>query len=381
MKYQNIASLGFALLGGAATVSASPLILRGNSGVCPKGYSPTVITMTVPITATPSAATSTAVVEEPTSTSSTPAPVTETQTPVQIETSTPVGYVAALPSSVAPTTEAAVPVTTQASVPETTEVAVPETSQAAVVVTTSSSQAPVVNAVVATTSSVAEETTTSQAAAAQSTQVSTKALSSSSSSSGSSGEATFYGGNVAGGTCSFSGYTLPSNLFGTAFSGAVWDDASKCGSCVAVTGPNGKTIKAMVVDKCPECASGHFDLFQDAFAELSDISAGVIDITYSAVSCDLEGPLKLKNKEGTSEYWFSMQVVNANEPVTKFEVSTDGGSSWTSTTRTDYNYFEHSSGFGTDSVTVRVTGESGTTVVVKNVGCTSGSEITAGSNL
>jgi expansin (peptidoglycan-binding protein) len=135
------------------------------------------------------------------------------------------------------------------------------------------------------------------------------------------------------------------------------------------------------VDKCPECAEGHFDLFQDAFAELSDISAGVIDITYSAVSCDLEGPLKLKNKEGTSAYWFSMQVINANEPVTKLEVSTDGGSNWQSTTRTDYNYFENSSGFGTDSVTVRVTGESGTTVVVKNVGSESGSEITAGSNL
>ncbi|CAI7588630.1 unnamed protein product [Penicillium pancosmium] len=364
MKYQNIASMGLALFGSAATVSASPLVLRGNSGVCPKGYSPTVITMSVPITATPTPV----AIEEPTSTPSTPAPLTETQTPVQIETSAPVGYVAAIPSSVTPTTEA--------SVPETTEASVPETTQAAVVVTTPSSEAPVVHAAVSTTSSVVEEATVSQTPVAQS-----KQASSSSSSGGSSGEATFYGGNVAGGTCSFSGYTIPSNLFGTAFSGAVWDNAAKCGSCVAVTGPNGKTIKAMVVDKCPECAEGHFDLFQDAFAELSDISAGVIDITYSAVSCDLEGPLKLKNKEGTSAYWFSMQVVNANEPVTKLEVSTDGGSNWQSTTRTDYNYFENSSGFGTDSVTVRVTGESGTTVVVKNVGSESGSEITAGSNL
>lgn len=375
MKYQNIASMGLALLGSAATVSASPLVLRGTSGVCPKGYSPTVITMSVPITATPSASTAVAAIEEPTTTPLTSAPVTETQTPVQIETSKSVGYVAAIPSSVAPTTEA--------SIPGTTEISVPETTQAAVAITTSSSQAPVIHAANLTTSSVVEETTTSQTTAAQSTTVAQaiKASSSSSSSGGSSGEATFYGGNVAGGTCSFSGYTLPSNLFGTAFSGAVWDNASKCGSCVAVTGPNGKTIKAMIVDQCPECAEGHFDLFQDAFAELSAISAGIIDITYSAVSCDLEGPLKLKNKEGTSEYWFSMQVVNANEPVTKLEVSTDGGSSWKSTTRTSYNYFENSSGFGTDSVTVRVTGESGTTVVVKNVGCESGSEITAGSNL
>lgn len=76
-----------------------------------------------------------------------------------------------------------------------------------------------------------------------------------------------------------------------------------------------------------------------------------------------------------------MQVVDANEPVTKLEVSTDGGSTWQSTTRTYYNYFEQSSGFGTDTVTVRVTGKSGNTVTVKDVGCSSESEYTASSNL
>jgi hypothetical protein len=43
----------------------------------------------------------------------------------------------------------------------------------------------------------------------------------------------------------FSTYTLPSNIYGTAYSGAVWDDAAKCGACIEVTGPSG-TIKAMV---------------------------------------------------------------------------------------------------------------------------------------
>ena len=76
-----------------------------------------------------------------------------------------------------------------------------------------------------------------------------------------------------------------------------------------------------------------------------------------------------------------MQVVNANEPVTKLEVSIDGGSTWQGTTRTSYNYFEQSSGFGVNTVDVRVTGESGSTVVVKGVGNASGSEITASSNL
>ena len=58
------------------------------------------------------------------------------------------------------------------------------------------------------------------------------------------GSASFYGGNLAGGACSFSGYTLPSSLFGTAF-GGTWD-ASQCGACVSVTNAAGKSIKAMV---------------------------------------------------------------------------------------------------------------------------------------
>lgn len=76
-----------------------------------------------------------------------------------------------------------------------------------------------------------------------------------------------------------------------------------------------------------------------------------------------------------------MQVVNAGEEVTKLEVSTDGGSNWQSTTRTYYNYFENTSGFGQSSVDVRVTGKSGKTVIVKDVGCESGAEVTASSNL
>lgn len=60
-----------------------------------------------------------------------------------------------------------------------------------------------------------------------------------------SGQSTFYGGNVKGGTCSFSTYTLPSGLYGTAFSGSAWDNAANCGGCVEVS-HGGKKITAMV---------------------------------------------------------------------------------------------------------------------------------------
>lgn len=64
-----------------------------------------------------------------------------------------------------------------------------------------------------------------------------------------SGSSTWYGGNLAGGTCSFSTYTLPAGLYGTAFSGQVWNSAANCGACIEITGPTG-TITAMVRPPC-----------------------------------------------------------------------------------------------------------------------------------
>ncbi|KAF9880018.1 hypothetical protein CkaCkLH20_02829 [Colletotrichum karsti] len=194
-----------------------------------------------------------------------------------------------------------------------------------------------------------------------------------------SGESTFYGGNTSGGMCSFSTYTIPSGLYGTAFSGSAWSSAANCGACVKVTGPKG-TITAMVVDQCPECDAGHLDLFQDAFAKIGDISAGKIQTSYEFVDCGISSAIKLHNKSGTSSHWFSMQVLNHNEPVASLEVSTDGGSTWQKTTRQQYNFFENSSGFGTETVDVKVTSKSGKTVTVKDVSVAADSEASASGN-
>jgi expansin len=61
-----------------------------------------------------------------------------------------------------------------------------------------------------------------------------------------SGEATFYGGNTEGGTCSFKGYTIPSDLYGLALTDSSWDNSRACGGCIEVTGPKGNKITAMV---------------------------------------------------------------------------------------------------------------------------------------
>lgn len=75
-----------------------------------------------------------------------------------------------------------------------------------------------------------------------------------------------------------------------------------------------------------------------------------------------------------------MQVVNANEPVESLEVSIDGGSTWESTSRAEYNFFENQSGFGTESVDVRVTSTTGKKIVVKDVSVASDAQAKAASN-
>lgn len=63
------------------------------------------------------------------------------------------------------------------------------------------------------------------------------------------------------------------------------------------------------------------------------------------------------------------------------EYSTDGGSSWKSgLTRQPYNYFELSSGTGTDMVAIRAESVDGDRVVVKGVSVTGGNLVNAAAN-
>lgn len=135
-----------------------------------------------------------------------------------------------------------------------------------------------------------------------------------------------------------------------------------------------------VVDQCPTCSVGHIDLFPDAFATLDDPDLGIIDVSYEFVSCGITSPAKLHNKDGTSRYWFSMQVVNHNLPVDTLEVSTNGGRSWQSTSRTYYNFFERQDGFGIDIVDVRVTAANGESIIIDGVSVASNSEMSIRDN-
>ncbi|SPO05196.1 related to extracellular cellulase CelA/allergen Asp F7-like, putative [Cephalotrichum gorgonifer] len=192
------------------------------------------------------------------------------------------------------------------------------------------------------------------------------------------GSATFTGNDHTGGTCSLFNYTLPAGISGTGIGPSNWATGGKCGSCLQVRGPNGST-KVMVVDSCPSCLENRLNLSEDAFVKIADKADGIVDVEFDVVSCGLNSPLIIRNKIGTSRWFFSMQVLNANYPVTDLEVSADDNRTWESTVRQDYNFFEKEdkSGFGKDRVSVRVSCSNGNQVIIPNVSMESEVQIVA----
>jgi hypothetical protein len=99
-----------------------------------------------------------------------------------------------------------------------------------------------------------------------------------------------------------------------------------CGECVAVTGPKG-SVTVRIVDLCPECEPGHLDLSQQAFAQIADVSAGKVPITWKVVPCSVTGNVEYQIKDGSSQYWTAIQVRNSRLPVAKLEWMQSGA--WT----------------------------------------------------
>jgi expansin (peptidoglycan-binding protein) len=139
-----------------------------------------------------------------------------------------------------------------------------------------------------------------------------------------------------------------------------WNGSGVCGECVAVTGPNG-SVTVRIVDECADCETGHLDLSQQAFAQIADVSAGNVAISWQVVACDVTGNVAYQIKVGSSQYWTAIQVRNSRLPVTKLEWMQNGA--WTDVARADYDYFVVASGVGTGSYQVRITAVDGQTLV------------------
>jgi expansin (peptidoglycan-binding protein) len=130
-------------------------------------------------------------------------------------------------------------------------------------------------------------------------------------------------------------------------------DSAACGACVAIDGPQG-SVGVRIVDRCPECAPGDIDLSPEAFAQIADLSAGRVDITWRYVSCEVSGPVVFHFKEGSNQWWTAVQLRNHRHAIASFAYQDEAGD-FVAVERLDYNYFVASEGMGPGPYTFRVT--------------------------
>ena len=178
------------------------------------------------------------------------------------------------------------------------------------------------------------------------------------------GEATHYVLTSGGGNCSYPG--PPADGLFVALSPTEYASGPACGEYLDVTGPGG-TVRVEVIDQCPECAAGHIDLSETAFARLAPLVKGIIPITYSRVlNPTPPGPLSLRVKEGSSAYWLALLVIDHGNALAQVRVSSGSGA-WHDLARASYNYWIYASGLGSGPFTVAITDDDGHTATVGNV--------------
>ncbi|MFP2931339.1 expansin EXLX1 family cellulose-binding protein [Pyxidicoccus sp. 3LG] len=167
------------------------------------------------------------------------------------------------------------------------------------------------------------------------------------------GIATYYDATGAG-NCSFE---PNGDLMVAAMNEPQYARSAACGQCVDITGPKG-SVRVRIVDRCPECDTGHLDLSREAFAKIAEMKDGRVDITWTPVSCDVAGNLEYHFKDGSSQWWTAIQVRNHRLPIQKVEWRRGTGN-WQDMPRQDYNYFLAEGGVGEGSFSLRVTASNG----------------------
>jgi expansin len=133
--------------------------------------------------------------------------------------------------------------------------------------------------------------------------------------------------------------------------GGLYGNATWCGGCVEVQGPLGSVV-ARVVDSCPDCGPNHLDMSPQAFEKVARLVDGRVQIKWRFVSCPVQGPLRYRVKEGSSEWWTALQVRNHRVPLKRLEWFKQG--SWVEAPRQDFNYFIEPKGMGPGELRLRV---------------------------
>ena len=183
------------------------------------------------------------------------------------------------------------------------------------------------------------------------------------------GQATYYYA-TGGGNCSYpTGTGMP---YVVAMSTTDYASGAYCGACLEVNGPHGQVV-VRVVDRCPGCSVGHIDLSSDAFAAISPLSAGLIDVTWRYIPCDFDEPLYFFWESGSDRWWSSVQVRRHRNAIDRFEVRNSSGDFVTISRQTHNMYFM--SGMGPGPFDFRITDVYGNELVEEGIPLSPGSVV------
>ena len=65
-----------------------------------------------------------------------------------------------------------------------------------------------------------------------------------------------------------------------------------------------------IVDSCTSCANNRLNLFSDAFRRIAGTDkGGIIDVEFDVVSCEIDDPIVVRNKVGTSKYQYAPSLL------------------------------------------------------------------------
>ena len=137
------------------------------------------------------------------------------------------------------------------------------------------------------------------------------------------GHAVFYDPGHAAGSCGLGPF--PAGGRYASLPRRSYASGRACGSYVDVSGPAG-TVRAEVVDVCPDCAAATVDLSRAAFARIADPRTGTVAVSYQpAVDPPLPGPLELRITAAGSPGPLAVQVLNHGNRLSSVAASGPGG--------------------------------------------------------
>ena len=137
--------------------------------------------------------------------------------------------------------------------------------------------------------------------------------------------------------CSFP--SLPLDGFYAGVPTGEYGQAAECGSFLDIQGPRGQ-VRVEIVDRCPGCGPGQYDLSTAAFTQLADTATGVIPISFSRVHDPSPAAgLSYVVEAGSSAVWLGLLVNDTGNPIQQIAIRPEAGGPWQPLTRGVDNYW------------------------------------------